>query len=352
MDILYRMLFLAEILEKINKYQPAAVGVNIIRDTPVETKEYPGKHDTLINHINAFKNVFLVCSIGNDLDSSTEPLPGLVNPERQVGFLDVFDDRDLAQDNRLRRYLLYRSDNPVPDPTKCHTPYSLVWHLVEHYLKHHHSIDVTLSHSHSNFGSVGIQRIANRSGGYQNLGKYAKGNQILIRYRHTPDPNQIAHQITVRDVLEERHSFKQSRIEGNVVLIGMTAPTLQKSFFTPYGKISGLNIHAHVVSQIISTVEGELNGKNKRPSIWWWPQWVNLLWVLLWSSIGGMLVWRFQQPLQRWVALSGAILILYGICFFVLTQGGWIPLIPPILTLLAPTFCLTLYTLFKLKSFH
>ncbi|MCT7973623.1 CHASE2 domain-containing protein [Laspinema olomoucense] len=342
---------LTEVLEKINRYKPAAIGLNIIRDQPVENKNYRGGHDNLINHINAYNNVALVCFIGNSLDNSTAPLPGLLEGNQQVGFLDVFDDRDFAPNNRLRRYLLYRSDNPVPEPTKCHTPYSLVWHLVERYLIHHHSIDLSLFHSDSKFNPVRIQTLANRSGGYQNLREYAKGNQILIRYRHTPDPNQIAHQITVRDLLEERHPFKPSRIEGKVVLIGVTAPTGQGSFSTPYGKINGLNIHAHVVSQILSSVEGELKGENKRPSIWWWPQWVNALWVLLWSSLGGMIVWLFPQPLQRWIALSGAILILYGICLWALTQGGWIPLIPPLLTLLTPTFCLTFYTFFKLKSF-
>lgn len=347
---------LAELLQKITSYNPAVIGLNIIRDRPVENADYPGGHDSLKAILSNSKSIVPVCYIGPDFDQSTAPFPGLLKPDQKVGFLDVNEEEHLISPNFLRRYLLSRTSNPGPNNTKCQTNYSLGWHLVYRYLQHQDPpIPVTTVDKNWKFGPVLHQRISNRSGGYQNFGEVAEGNQLLIRYRHRKNPNKIAHQMTVRDFIEENPSLDPARIKDKVVIIGVTAPTLlqkEPSFYTPYGKVTGLNVHAHVVSQLLSAVEGELKGKNQRPLIWWWPQWANMLWILGWSLLGGFLIWLFPQPLHHWIAISSTSVVFFVICWIVLIQSGWIPLVPPLLTLIIPTGWLSLYTIFKLKSFE
>ncbi len=344
---------LAQLIEKINQYHPAAIGLNITREIPIENANYPGGHEALLTQLNSSQdNVVSVCNNGNNLGESTRPLPGLQEPEHQVGFIDLYRDQDFTSTKELRRYLLSRSDNAIPLASHCSTSYSLALQLFERYLRYHHSpIDIDTPQKNWKFGSFLIPSLVNHTGGYQNLKGYGLGSQILIRYRHTRNANHIARQISIQDVLEETRVFKPNNILGKVVFIGVTDPTEQKLFLTPYGDVNQLSIHAHVVSQLISAFEEQLDGKNQRSLIWWWPQWVNMLWIVGWSFLGGLLIWLFPQPVRHWIAISSAILVLYGICWIVLTQGGWIPLVPAILTLVGPTVIFSGLTLSKIKSF-
>ncbi|MCT7982225.1 CHASE2 domain-containing protein [Laspinema sp. A4] len=345
---------LAQLIEKINQYHPAAIGLNITREVPIENVNYPGGHEALLTQLNSFQdNVVSVCNNGNNLGESTKPLSGIQDPEKQVGFIDLYRDQDFTQTKELRRYLLSTRSNPLPWESHCVTPYSLALQLFERYLRYHYSpIDIETPHTNWKFGSFLIPSLVNRTGGYQNLKGYGLGSQILIRYRKTRNINQIGRQISIQDVLQQTNAFEPEDISGKVVFIGVTDPIVQKLFLTPYGDVNQLSIHAHVVSQLISAFEGQLEGKNQRPLIWWWPQWVNMLWIVGWSFLGGLLIWLFPQPVPQWIAISSTILVLYGICWIVLTQGGWIPLVPAILTLVGPTMIFTGLTLSKIKSFE
>ncbi len=342
---------LAEVIAKINQYHPAAIGLNITRENPIENSNYPGGHQDFLTQINSSKDHLVsVCSYSNQLEQSTMPLPGLLDSEHQVGFIDVYRDQELTQTQEVRRYILSRSDNAVPLETLCHTRFSLALQLFERYLKYHSPVAIDTPDENWKFGSLLIPALDNRTVGYQNLKGYGQGSQILIRYRHTLNPNQMAPQIRLQDILEETRFFKPDKISGKVVLIGVTDPIEEKLFLTPYGQVNQLSLHAHVVSQLISAFEDTVVGKNQRPLIWWWPQWVNMLWILGWSFLGGFLLWLFPHPIHQWMAMSSAILGLYGICWLLLIQGGWIPLVPALLTLVAQTLIGTFLTLSKIKS--
>ena len=175
-----------------------------------------------------------------------------------------------------------------------------------------------------------LKRLESHSGGYQNLD--ARGNQVLINYRATP---QIAQQVTVEEVLSGK--LEPEWVKDRVVLIGVTAASIQDYHHTPYGRMRGLEIHAHMVSQTLSAV------LDKRPLIWWLSQWGDVLWVWVWSLTGGIVVcivrWRSleqeQSPLRLVLALSFSVIVLYGLCWVFLLQGGWLPLVPAALALVA-----------------
>ncbi|MCF2147607.1 CHASE2 domain-containing protein [Desmonostoc muscorum LEGE 12446] len=93
-------------------------------------------------------------------------------------------------------------------------------------------------------------------------------------------------------------------------------------------KIPGVFIQAQMVSQIISAV------LDKRPLLWWWSSWIELLWLWLWSFLGAIFaIYKFKL-IQRILATSIGLFSLWSICLGVFIQGGWIPFIPAILAFL------------------
>ena len=104
-------------------------------------------------------------------------------------------------------------------------------------------------------------------------------------------------------------------------------------------------IHTQMVSQILSAV---LDG---RPLFWYWPQWLEMLWIWGWSLVGGIVVWRFRHPLTLGIASTIAMTGLFGICFFCFIQSGWVPFVVPALALIATGSSIGIYKLFH-DSFY
>ncbi|WP_265270865.1 CHASE2 domain-containing protein [Nostoc sp. KVJ3] len=312
---------ITRLLDKLQQYQPAAIGLNIVRDSPVPINDIVS-HKALINYFQKNQNLIAVCALNNSLEQSTAP-PSQ-SSEIPVGFVDLFDD----QDKIVRRYLLSRSENPISEVSPCITKYSFGWQLAYQYLNAK-KIPVATFKDDWKFGAFVIKHLEKSSGGYQNLD--ARGNQLLINYRHTLDPIHIAQQVTLRDILNaDRDRFNPAWVKNRVVLIGVVAPSVKDPHQTSYGEMRSLYIHAHVVSQLLSTAE------DHRQLLWWLPKWSETLWIFCWSLTGSIVIWRVKISLHRGLALGICSAILYGICWSIFSLGGWIPLIPGIIALVAP----------------
>lgn len=317
---------LTQLLDKLTQYKPRVIGLDIVRDRTV--------HSGLVNHFQQNKTLIAICAIGKNKHQSIAP-PSQISPKR-VGFVDLYPDE---QDFAIRRYLLSRSPNPSDISSSCTTNYSFSFYLAYRYLIAK-GISVKTQADNWMFGSILFKRLENRSGGYQNLD--ARGNQLLLNYRNTTDPQKLAQQVTLRDILTLGNNFNPAWVKDRVVLIGVTAASVPDLHDTPYGRMRGLYVHAHSVSQILSAVED-----GNRPLLWWLPWWGDSLWVLFWSVIGGMGVWFVRKPLHQGLAIAISVLILYGLCWFVLTKGGWMPLIPSTLALMSTAGSLAAYSAFK-----
>ncbi|MDF5706626.1 MAG: CHASE2 domain-containing protein [Nostoc sp. S4] len=318
---------ITQLLDKLQQYQPAAIGLNIVRDSPVPINDTVN-HRALISHLQKNHNIIAVCAFNNSPEQSISP-PSQ-SPEIQVGFVDLYDDKEQTnnQDTTVRRYLLSRSENPISEASPCTAKYSFGWQLAYQYLNAK-KIPVTIFKDDWKFGTSIIKRLEKSSGGYQNLD--ARGNQLLINYRHTLDPIHIAQQVTLRDILNaDSDRFNPAWVKNRIILVGVVAPSVKDPHQTPYGEMRSLYIHAHVVSQLLSTVE------DHRPLLWWLPKWSETLWIFCWSLTGSIVVWRVKISLHRSLALSICSAILYGICWSIFSLGGWIPLIPGIIALVAP----------------
>ena len=312
---------LAQLLDKLQQHQPRAIGLDIVRDIPIP-KEDPAGHQALKIHFQQNKKLIANCAFDARGIDPIAPPPS--TPKTQLGFVDLYDDSEFnLRDDTIRRYLLSRSsENPLEI---CPSPYSFAWQLIYLYLKDR-GLNISTVDNDWQFDSLLTKRLQKRSGGYQNLNSL--GNQLLINYRHTSDPQKITRQVSLGEILNENNNFDPSLIKDRVILIGVTAASVQDLHDTPYGEMRGIYVHAHAVSQILSAIE------DRRPLIWWLPFLVDACFIWFWSIMGGLIVWRFSRPSQIIIITGIFLIFLYVVCWTIFLIGGWLSLIPSITALL------------------
>ena len=318
---------LAELIDKLQQHQPAVIGIDIFRDYPIPANN--SQNSELTKYWQQ-PNVVSIC-LGDNLNNSVAPPPD--SPLEQVGFDNIYDDLKVTNggDDNVRRYLLSRSDNPLAKTSNCKSDYSFALLLAASYFLNR-DIPPTTVKNNWQFGSQIINRLVNGSAGYQKFDD--RGNQLLISYRRTP---QLAQQVTIRDILEERKTFDPSWIKDRIILIGVTAKSVPDVHDTAIGEIRGLHLHGHVISQLTSAVE------DNRPLIWWLPFWGDWLWIGFWSVGGGLIISLGRNHRERSLAIASCIVVLSSVCWLVLIQGGWLALIPGVMAIVFTTGGIWIY---------
>lgn len=313
---------IARLIDKIQQYEPNAIGLDIVRDNPVPQNDWAG--NKALN--DRFKNnpkLIPICAFDTNPQKSIAPPPA--STPIQLGFVNLYDDLQYRGDDTVRRYLLSRSiDNPSQT---CSAEYSFAWQLIYLYLSDR-NIPINTVDNNWQFGSLITQRLQKRTGGYQNLD--ARGNQILINYRNTKNPQKVAPQVSLADILDST-KIDADLIKNRIILIGVTASSVQDWHDTPYGEMRGIVIHAHAVSQIISAVE------DKRPLIKSISLWKETGFIFFWSLTGGLIMWRFSTRWNRNILIGILVISLYGCCWIIFIQGFWLPLIPSFFGLIITT---------------
>ena len=105
--------------------------------------------------------------------------------------------------------------------------------------------------------------------------------------------------------------------------------------------VSPVMIHAQITSQLISAV---LDG---RPLIWYFPEWLEVVWVWGWSLVGGILAWKVRRPVFLLIVSSITVSGLVGICYLLIVQAGWIPVVPAGLALVFTAMGVLGYTSYQ-----
>ena len=311
---------IAKLLDILNSYQPRAIGLDIYRDLRVE----PGHEQFL----EATRNIPNLIGIERMEDQFTPGIsaPPVLKTREQFGFNNVVPDID----NKVRRSLLYWHVDG-----KQYTSFALKLALV--YLEqegiHPHSAKV--NPDYLQLGQVVLRPIKGNTGSYVRLDH--KGYQIPVNFR---DPHQFE-RVKVGDVLNGR--VQPEQIQDKIILIGTTAPSIKDLFYTPYHTnlwgntkpIYGVELQANFISQILSaTLEG-------RPLIQVWSEGWEWSWILLWSLVGGWIVYRLRSPDKIVISFLLVGSILGGITYLAFLSGWWMPLIPGILGLSGSAIAIT-----------
>ena len=311
---------IAKLLRTLQNYQPAAIGLDIYRDIRV-----PPGHNELTSAFQEMKNVVGIEKVLPGTSGFTVN-PPLNLPSEQIGFVDAPIDKDGKQ----RRTLLGTPN--LKDEWRL----SLSLKLANIYLKKQ-GINWEEEENKSEgylmkFNSTKIPKFLAHDGGY--ISADSGGYQTLINFRSNLKPFRI---VSLTDI--NNNKVNASWIQDKIVLIGLTTPSFKDYTLSDTIKtkeeiqlIYGVEIHAHVTSQLISSV------LNKRPFIKTWADSWEYLWIISWGIIAIVLRIRNGSPLINIVMINGIIIFFITISYSLLTLGWWTPFFPSLLILVLNSF--------------
>ncbi len=317
---------LAKVIAKLETHKPAIIGLDYLREKPLPSESGYQKLLTLLSNN---QKIVAVCRVSDSKNEpSTKPPKGV--SEKRLGFIDLL--LDPGQINIVRRHYMFQNKilgNP------CQTQYSLSASVALNYLETKGIQEEDAPRGFVKIGEVIFKDLVEGQGFYQKID--SGGFQVLLNYRNSDGvPNKVAEYITISDILSE--NFDESLVKDKIVLIGNTDPDGSDNFYTPYSfqavsqkKMAGVIVHAHQVSQIISAV------LDRRHLITFWDRWADWLWILGWSTVGGVIVWHCHRVLFLVFFIGGNIMVLYLISLICLTKGFVVPLVPSVLALLVIT---------------
>ncbi|MEM9005577.1 MAG: CHASE2 domain-containing protein [Cyanobacteria bacterium P01_F01_bin.86] len=314
-----------DILESLEAYKPRVVGIDVFRDLPVgsplqDADEVESSYDELTSLFKASPNIVAIDKIFGYQLSKPEGIP-----EDRAGFADAL----LDDDGFIRRSLLAHPNPTDPDDFRL----SFTVRLAEQYLAMEGvSLENGIQDENAmRFGPVELFRVRSNSGGYINQDT-GENPVVLLNFRNNPEPFNTLSLSQFR-----QGDFPEEWLKDRVVLIGMRADSA-KDFVNSAGvisanpgKVTGVALQAHAVSQIIGAV---LDGRPMLKT--WMPHW-EYLWIIVNGLLGMMLargirLARLENskflgiPIFIGIGVVSS-LASYGLFLF----GVWTPLVPALL---------------------
>lgn len=325
---------LAQLLATLSSHHPQAIGVDLHRYQP----RGQGRA-ALMAQFAKYPHLFTVCAYGaSDQNYATPPEFSATQRSNQVGFSNLLTDNfsllnrennraprssvQLTPGQMVRRQILSYAPNLAEISAACNTPYSLSLLLASQFIAQESASEITVTNNQEwQLGNTIFPHLPARFGGYQHLDGLSA--QIMLNYRS----GQPGRRVSVQKVLTGQ--CNTDWIKDRIVLVGYTADVARDNLITPYGEMPGVWIHAHMISQLLSTT---LDG---RALIWTLPLWGDAIWLFIWSLAGGgmVLIWRLNSPIWSILSLGVSTGLLYYICLVLIAQGGWLPLVPAVIVL-------------------
>ncbi|MEA5464960.1 CHASE2 domain-containing protein [Leptothoe sp. PORK10 BA2] len=330
---------MANLIEQVAAQNPRVIGLDIYRDFPLE----PG-HQDLIRVMQSTPQLIGIEKVFGEI---VAPPPSL-DHDTQIGIADFVVDAD----GKIRRSLLssLTTDNQVK--------FSLGAKLALKYLAVEGISPQVINEQPQIYqvGQARFQRFEQNDGGYVRADD--GGNQVLLNFRGvscTETQRCPFQTISMGEFLSKK--TPSNLLQDRIVLIGVTAPSLQDHFYNPYSydndatSITGVEVHAHLASQIISAA---LDGRSQ---IQTWSEPLEYLWVFAWSSCGiflGYACLRRRRITRGILWLVVTLLFLLGSLiagsYLLFIIGWWVPIIPSVAALTASVIVSTTHLLgIKLK---
>lgn len=320
---------LAQLLSALQTYKPRIIGLDLHRDLPQD----PGR-EALIEQLAA-ENMIAIMKLG---DASSEPIPPppTVPPER-IGF----NDFPVDPDGIVRRNLMFASQ----DGQVFH---SFATRIAFSYLEQEGILPMNPSEdpSHMQLGNGHFLPLASNSGGYQTID--SAGYQVMLHYHSL---NQLAPQVSLSEVLAG--TVDPSLIEDKIILIGTTAPSAKDLFDTPFTasqrtehQMAGVVLHGQMVSQILTAAE------EGQGLFWFWPEWAEMGWIVLWALMGGAIAWYVHHPVSLGVSSVSVVVIGAGVSIFIFFNQGWVPVVAPLAAFALADGAIATYRFYRLQRYQ
>lgn len=298
---------LAELLQALQRHDPRAIGLDIIRDLPVN----PG-YEIFKTTLAQSNNIVGIERISTDI-----VVPHTLPPERS-GFIDL----PLDSDGFVRRtYLGAFPPLGSPDPDRFR--YAFAFLLAERYLEAEGLFLEAGDRDPYNmrFGNAEFFSLKPYSGGY--VRNDADGIQMLINVRSGSTPFEI---VSMNDVVSGQ--VGAASIQNRVVLIGIVSLSVKDVINSGAvntdnpGLVNGVEMHAHIVSQLLSTV---LDGRRTLSSL---PEGAEYLLIAIAGLLGMGLARASARPVVYTVVLVLLEGVLVVVALLLLWAGWWLPVVP------------------------
>ena len=327
---------LATVLTKIKQQKPRIIGLDIFRDVAVRE----GQED-LAQVFKSTPNLIGIQKVGlNDPDSSIEPHP-VLKELGQVSTVDIQPDGD----RKIRRTLLY----PMAEGSENIPTLGLAVAL--RYLDKQGITYGEDSNGFLQIGGTSFPWLGKNDGGYSNMddGSY----QILINYRGAVGSFTT---VSFSEVLA--NEVAPNLMRDRIVLVGASAESSKDLFYTPYSnnfestpeEMAGVEIHANIASQVISTV------LENRPLFKFLPEKVEYLAIICTTIFTLFLLWKskpnnYKRKSGSFIIMS--VVIVGSICsaiiylgYFAFLKSFWLPVFFPLLCITISSLILVQYIYF------
>lgn len=300
---------LAALINRLKQASPAAIGLNIYRDLPVE----PG-HSDLLNVFKTTPNLIGITKAVGDFEGAAVLPPAILRDRAQVGVDDLLIDAD----GTVRRNLLsiQRHGKEMQ---------ALGAKLALMYLRQGGvTPTVNVKNICIQVGKAEFCRLEPNAGGY--IRADTGGFQTLSNFLRVAEGIPL---VTLTDVMTNR--VPNSLFKDKIVLVGVKADSIWGDrFYTPYTTDSsstwaGVEIQANIAAQIISSaLEGRpvLRGV---PQLWGW------VWILLWAGAGTLLGWSIRSLRWAIVLIPITISSVLGMAYGLFLVGWWTVAVSPVL---------------------
>jgi adenylate cyclase len=309
---------LAEALQALVDADVRTVGLDLYRDLPVS----PGV-ELLKDVLRKQTRIIAVKKFG-DPEREGIPGPAVLEASSRLGFNDLLPDE---VGEAIRRTALYMTDGQ-----QAQTSFSML--LAQHALAAE-GIRPGPDPEGENAMRLGVHSLpplTSNHGGYRNLD--ARGYQIMMDYASEPFETISLGELLAGEV-------PPAKLADRIAILGASAKSLRDELPVPLGgRRAGMEIHAHVVDQLLRSARGISVPRRVLPH---WQEMMLVLAVSLLGSFVGLGTGR--RPVLGATALVAtvlaglALLLLAG--FVAFQAGFWIPMAPPMLAWLGSAGLLT-----------
>jgi adenylate cyclase len=326
---------LADLFEILTAKGATAIGLDLIRDRPEPMTEDRSAFERLSGIMRDNPSIV---GIVKDGTGAFGPPPALADKPLQIASATILPDAD----ETIRRGLLHLTEESgASRPT-------LAFLLAGRYLAANEAQIGWSAADRLRLGKLDISAFSpDRSGFYRQNSGFGGGYQILLTF---PACKQGFERHSLGDLLEG--DADNIDLQGRIVLIGNTVRAAKDVIDVPLdcagmdsGKMFGLHLHGHVISQLIGLADGSLSPlestgqKVAAPIV---GSVIDGAWIWLWTAIGGLIALFMSSPLWLTASVLVCLLLLTGSTFWLFAGAGWwLPVAPPALGFaLALTFAI------------
>ncbi len=302
---------LAELLRKLDTYQPRAIGLDIYRDVEVA----PG-HEQLEAELKRQSHIVAVQKMKIGQRQGIDP-PQVLKGTDQVGFSDMIVDPG----GTVRRGVLMMDDGHNG------AAFSLALRLSLRYLQAENIYPQAAPQNPfwMRLGPTTLRPFAPNDGSY--IRADAGGYQVLLDFRDSRDTFPT---YSLGEVLTDQ--IDPAVIQDKIVIIGVTAESVKDFFYTPHSQgfmgqqhMAGIVLHAHMINQLLRVAHGETPSATIVNDTM---EWVG---IALWSGLGVLLGYRVRSPWLLSLCATGGVSLLGMLGWIAFYHHVWLPVLPPAL---------------------